>query len=280
MTNYIASTPLTLVIGSNGKTGRRVAERLAALGRPVRPGSRTADIPFDWQDQGTWAPAIAGVDAVYITYHPDLAFPGAADIVGAFADLAVANGVRRLVLLSGRNEEGAQLAERKVQESGADVTVVRCAFFSQNFSETFVEPVRAGVLAMPGGESREAFLDVDDIADVVVAALTDDRHIGEVYELSGPRLMTMGEVAVELSKARGVDVQYVPLSEQEYAAELQNYGLPAEEAEPLAELMAYVMDGHNAYLADGVRRALGREPKDFADYARETAAAGVWNPEA
>jgi len=182
--------PLTLVLGANGKTGRRVADRLAALGRPVRAGSRSAVIPFDWEDQSTWRAAVAGVDAVYVTYYPELAFPGAAEVVGAFADVAVATGIRRIVLLSGRGEEGAQLAEEKVQKSGADWTVVRCAFFNQNFSETFVEPVRAGVLAIPAGDTREPFLDADDIADVVVAALTDDRHIGEVYELTGPRLLS------------------------------------------------------------------------------------------
>ena len=276
----INNTPLTLVLGANGKTGRRVAERLIALGRPVRAGSRSAETPFDWEDQRTWAPAVAGVDAVYITYYPDLAFPGAAAIVGAFAHVAVANGAHRLVLLSGRGEEGAQLAEQKVQESGADWTVVRCAFFNQNFSETFVEPVRAGVLTIPAGDTKEPFLDADDIADVVVAALTDDRHIGQTYELTGPRLMTLAEAAAELSEARGSEVRYEPLAPDDYAAELISYGMPSEEAEPLAELIAYVLDGHNSHLTDGVQRALGREPKDFSDYARETAATGVWKPEA
>jgi len=55
--------PLTLVLGANGKTGRRVADRLAALGRPVRAGSRSAAIPFDWEDQSTWGAVVAGVEA-------------------------------------------------------------------------------------------------------------------------------------------------------------------------------------------------------------------------
>jgi uncharacterized protein YbjT (DUF2867 family) len=267
------------VIGAGGKTGRRVADRLVAAGVRVRPASRSGETRFDWEDRATWAPALDGADAAYITYYPDLAFPGAADIVGSFADLAVTNGVRRLVLLSGRGEEGARQAEVRVQESGADWTIVRCAFFNQNFSETFVEAVRHGMLAMPGGDTAEPFLDADDIADVVVAALTDDRHIGRLYELTGPRLLTLTQAAAELSSAVGRGVRYVPVTAQEYASELVTHGLPEEEAVPIAELIAEVLDGRNSHLTDGVQRALGRPPRDFADYARDTAVTGVWNLE-
>lgn len=273
------TTQTTLVLGASGKTGKRVTDRLTAAGRPVRAASRSGETRFDWEDEATWAPALAGVDAVYITYYPDLALPGAADTVGTFADLAVANGVRRLVLLSGRGEEGARQAEVRVENSGADWTLVRCAFFNQNFSETFVDAVRYGALAMPGGDTTEPFLDADDIADVVFAALTDDRHIGQLYELTGPRLLTLAEVAAELSTAMGREVKYLPVTPKAYAFELVTYGMPGEEAVPISELIAEVLDGRNSYLTDGVQRALGRPPRDFADYARDTAATGVWNLE-
>ena len=268
-----------LVLGASGKTGRRVAERLTAAGRPVRAASRSGETRFDWEDEATWALALAGVDAVYIVYYPDLAFPGAADTVGAFADLAVANGVRRLVLLSGRGEEGARQGEVRVENSGADWTIVRCAFFNQNFSETFVDAVRHGVLAIPGGATAEPFLDADDIADVVFAALTDDRHIGQLYELTGPRLLTFTEAAAELSAAIGREVQYLPVTPEQYASELVTYGLPEEEAVGISELFAEVLDGRNSHLTDGVQRALGQPPRDFADFARDAAATGVWNLE-
>lgn len=276
--NDTATAPrTTLVIGATGKTGRRVVDRLKAARWPVRAASRSGDIPFDWNDQATWSPALAGADAAYITYYPDLAFPGAADTVGDFADLAVAQGVRRLVLLSGRGEEGARQAELRIERSGAQWTLVRCAFFNQNFSETFVEPVRHGVLAMPGGDTAEPFLDAEDIADVVFAALTDDRHIDQLYELTGPRLLTLGEAAAELSRAIGREVRYVALTPEDYAADLARHGMPEAEARPLAELIAEVLDGRNAYLTDGVQQALGRPPRDFADYAAEAAASGIWN---
>ncbi|MCP3997692.1 MAG: NAD(P)H-binding protein [bacterium] len=268
-----------LVLGASGKTGRRVTERLRSAGFPVRAASRSGDTRFDWEDEATWAPALAGVDTVYITYYPDLAFPGAADTVGAFADLAVANSVRRLVLLSGRGEEAARQAEVRVENSGADWTLVRCAFFNQNFSETFVDAVRYGVLALPCGDTAEPFLDADDIADVVFAALTDDRHIGQLYELTGPQLLTFTAAAAALTTAIGREVQYVPVTPEEYASELVTYGLPKEEAVGISELFAEVLDGRNSYLSDGVQRALGRPPRDFADFARDAAATGVWGLE-
>ncbi|MEU9035590.1 NmrA family transcriptional regulator [Streptomyces sp. NPDC048352] len=264
----------TLVIGGNGKTGRRVAERLQGLGRAVRIGSRAGEPPFDWDRPDTWGPALHGVDRAYVTYHPDLAFPGAADRIGAFAEAAVAAGARRLVLLSGRGEEAARLAESRLQASGADWTVVRASWFNQNFDESFfLEPVLAGEIALPVGEAVEPFVDAGDIADVVVAALTDDRHVGRTYELSGPRLIGFGEVAAELSKATGRRIAYVPVSDAEYRAVLRENGL----SEEFAELFTLISDGRNAHLVHGVEEVLGRPPRDFADYVREAAASGVWD---
>src|SRR5690606_3688936 len=133
-----ASAPApVLVIGGTGKTGRRVVDRRRALGRPARVGSRSSATPFVWEDEGTWQAALDGVSAAYVTYYPDLAFPGAKEAVGRFAAFAVARGVRRLVLLSGRGEEGAVAAEDALKASGCDWTVVRANWFAQNFSESF-----------------------------------------------------------------------------------------------------------------------------------------------
>ena len=70
-----------LVIGATGKTGSRVTNRLETLGRNVRHGTRRATIPFDWEDAGTWTAALDGVQSAYVTYFPDLAFPGAVEKV-------------------------------------------------------------------------------------------------------------------------------------------------------------------------------------------------------
>jgi uncharacterized protein YbjT (DUF2867 family) len=216
------------------------------------------------------------VGAAYVSFYPDLAVPGAPEAVRSFADVAIEHGVNRLVLLSGRGEEEAQRAERSVQESGADVTVVRCAWFMQNFSEGYlVDPILDGEVVLPAGDQLEPFVDADDIADVAVAALTDDRHIGEVYELTGSRLMTFASAVVEIAEATGRDIRYVPLTIEEYAAGAAEHGVPPDFVGFLTYLFSDVL-GHNAYLTDGVQRALGREPGDFSDFVGDTAATGVW----
>jgi uncharacterized protein YbjT (DUF2867 family) len=267
----------TLITGGTGKTGRRVAERLTAMGRATKLGSRSGPVRFDWDDETTWGPALEGCDSAYITFAPDLAFPGAADTIALFAKTALEAGTTRLVLLSGRGEEGAQLAEQMLIESGAVWTVVRCAFFAQNFSESlWVEAVQAGSLELPGN-TAEPIVDLEDVADIVTAALTDDRHIGRLYECTGPRLVTFDEAMKEIGDAIGRDMAFLKVSPQDFAAGLVASGLPDEDAQGLAYLFVDILDGHNSYLTDGVRQALGREPRDFTDYVRRTAETGVWN---
>jgi uncharacterized protein YbjT (DUF2867 family) len=280
MTRNTHNEQPTLVLGGTGKTGRRVVERLTELGRSVRIGSRSGEPSFDWEDRATWAPALDGVRAAYISYYPDIAAPGAVEKVGAFAELAVGSGVRRLVLLAGRGEPEAEEAEQVVRDSGADLTIVRSTWFAQNFSEDYMlDYVLSGVVALPAGETPEPFVDADDIADVAVAALTDDRHIGELYELTGPRLLTFADAVAEITRAAGREIRYVPVSIEEHAAAAAEQGVPADVVKLLTYLFSEVLDGRNAHLTDGVRRALGREPKDFRDFARDAAATGVWNPQ-
>jgi uncharacterized protein YbjT (DUF2867 family) len=271
----------TLVLGGTGKTGRRVAERLLARRVPTRVGSRSGRPGFDWEDRSTWAPVLEGVRSAYVSYYPDLSVPGAIETVGSFAELAVQSDVRRLVLLAGRGEPEAEAAEDAVRESGAQLTILRSTWFAQNFSEDhWREGVLAGEVFLPAAEVPEPFVDADDIADVAVAALTDDRHIGELYELTGPRLLTFAEAVDEIARATGREIRYVPVSIEDYAAAAAEQGVPGDVIELLTYLFREVLDGRNAHVADGVQRALGREPTDFGDYARHAAATGVWNPSA
>jgi uncharacterized protein YbjT (DUF2867 family) len=268
----------TLVIGGTGKTGRRVAERLDALECSVRVGSRSGRPAFDWNDQTTWPAALANVTSVYITFAPDLAVPGAAEAIRAFTQLAVESGVQRLVLLSGRGEEEAQACERIVQEAGVSWTIVRAGWFNQNFSEgAFLDMVKKGTIALPAGEVPEPFIDVDDIADVAVAALTEEGHEYEIYEVTGPRLMTFADVAREISRAVGREVEFVQIPRRTFNESIRESGVPDEYAWLLNYLFETVLDGRNAYVCDGVQRALGRPPKEFSDFARQIAETGAWD---
>lgn len=277
MTNKNEDKAITLVIGGTGKTGKRVAERLTAKGKIVRIGSRSSIPAFDWAREAGWDAALEGVKSIYITYSPDLAMPGATDAISALVWRANLQGVERLVLLSGRGEKEAQACEQIVQNSGLEWTIVRASWFNQNFSEgAFIDMVMSGAITLPAGDTSEPFVDVDDIADVAVAALTEDGHDGEIYEVTGPRLMTMTEIATDLSIATGRKITFIDVPHDAFIDELVRSGAPKDVVWMLDYLFSTVLDGRNSSLTDGVERALGRKPKDFAQYAREVAATGAW----
>ena len=268
---------LILVLGGTGKTGRRVAARLQESGIRIRIGSRSAIPAFDWHDESGWDSCLQGVSAVYVNYLPDLAIPGATDSIAAFVDKARAHGVHRLVLLSGRGEPEAQACERIVQESGLEWTIVRASWFNQNFSEgAFIQMVKCGQITLPAGAVGEPFVDVDDIADVATAALVDSNHVGVVYEVTGPRLLTFAEVAAELSSATGREICYQQIPQDSFVNSVRESGAPEDVVWIMDYLFATVLDGRNAHLTDGVQRALGRPPKDFSEYARHAAKTGIW----
>ncbi|MEM6849853.1 MAG: NmrA family NAD(P)-binding protein [Pseudomonadota bacterium] len=272
----VTDTQPVLVIGAKGKTGSRVADQLEQRGLPVRRGSRSAAIPFDWDNDETWAPALDAVQSAYVTYFPDLAFPGAVEKLEAFAATAKDIGLKKIVLLSGRGEYHAGRGEDVIKASGIPFTVVRAAWFAQNFSEGYLrDPILGGVLPMPGGDMVEPIIDTDDIADVVVAALTDDRHLGEVYEVTGPELLTFADMARILSQTLHRPVQHLPISFEDFHANVAASGGEFV-AEVFTTIARETLDGRNAHLANGVQRALGREPRSFAQYAAKAAATGTW----
>lgn len=265
-----------LVIGATGKTGSRVANKLEALGQNVRRGSRNSATAFDWENPSTWAPALEGVRAAYVTYFPDLAFPGAVEKLEALTVMAKDAGLQKLVLLSGRGEHHARLGEQVVEASGVPYTIVRSAWFAQNFSEGYLrDPIMAGMLPMPGGDIAEPIIDIDDIADVAVAALTEDGHDGLLYEVTGPELMSFADMADVLTRAAGRTIQHLPITFEDFHTNVAESGGEFV-ADVFTGIARETLDGRNAHTADGVQRALGRAPRRFADFAAKAARSGVW----
>ncbi|GHC74959.1 NmrA family transcriptional regulator [Nocardiopsis terrae] len=277
-----STTQRVLVTGGTGLTGGRITRLLAERGVDHRVGSRsghpeTGTPRFDWHSPDTWDGVLAGADSVYLCYHPDLAFPGAADTVAAFAARAAASGVRRMALLSGRGEPEAQRAEAQVRSVFPDLTVLRCSFFAQNYSEGFfLGAVRAGALALPVEDVPEPFVDLDDVAEAAVRALTEEGHAGELYELTGPRALTFAEAGRVLGEAAGRTVGFVRVEPEEFVAGAVAEGAPEELARGLVALCEEILDGRNVKPADGVLRALGRPATAFEEYAARAAGTGVW----
>ncbi|MEU9752008.1 NAD(P)H-binding protein [Streptomyces althioticus] len=268
---------MTLVVtGASGRTGSRVARAAEAAGMTVRPASRATG--FDWADRTTWEGVLRGADAAYLVHPADVGAPGTAEAVGELAETALGAGVRRLVLLSARGEDQALPAEEALRASGADWTVVRSAWFAQNFSEgPLAEELRGGELVFPAGEVAEPFVDVRDVAEVVVAALAGgERYAGRTLTVTGPRPLTWAEAVAEVARATGRPLTYRAVPADSYRETLTGFGVPGEEAAFLVEVFATLLDGRNAGVEDGVRQVLGREPRDFSDVVREAAADGSW----
>lgn len=274
MTNH------TLVIGGTGKTGRKVVEKLQTLNQNVRIGSRKANPPFDWQKPDTWTAALEGIEKVYITFQPDLAVPGALDAIEALTKLCRQNGIKKIVLLSGKGEREAELCEQVVMHSGINYTIVRASWFNQNFSESFfLDPILAGHVALPKPEAKVPYVDTGDIADVVVEALMNNKHNGQLYELTGPRSLTFGEVVNEIASATSREIQFTPISLSAYANMLEEAGVPADFVWLINYLFTEVLDAEgNDVISNDIEKVLGRKPKDFSEYARETASSGIWMP--
>jgi uncharacterized protein YbjT (DUF2867 family) len=273
--NY--QTKTVLVLGSTGKTGSRVARRLIQRGWPVQLGSRKSNVPFHWENSATWPPVLQNMYAVYISYQPDLAMAGTAATIAAFASMAVASGVQKLVLLSGRGEAEAQQCEQAIMQSGASWTIVRASSFMQNFSEThLLESILGGYVLLPIGDISEPFIDADDIADVAVAALTNQLPSNMVYEVTGPQLLTFKEAIHAIAKARGRQIYYEQITIEQYTALLELHGVSNEIIALLRHLFTEVLDGRNAYVTNDVKKALGRKPVDFASFVKKNAAQGIW----
>ena len=270
--------PPILIIGKNGKTGARVNQRLQALGYATRPVSRSSDPSFDWENPATWQAVIKGVDTAYVTFQPDLAAPHAEAAIKEFVRLAHKNGLKHIVLLSGRGEEGAQRAEDVLKSSGITWNIVRCSWFCQNFSESFMlEGILTGELMLPAGDTLEPFVDVDDIADVVVATLTKPDLRNRTYELTGPHALSFAQCVNEISEALGRPVKYTSVAIDEYINALREQGQPEALQCLLRELFTMVFDGRNSHVMFGVKEALNRPPSDFKTYVQKTIKSGAWD---
>ncbi|BFM51378.1 NAD(P)H-binding protein [Marinomonas sp. THO17] len=265
------------VIGAQGKTGTRVMARLKAKGMSTRGLSRHSEVVFDWANPSTWAPALSGVKAIYVTYYPDLAVPQATEDMTTFVEVAKQVGIEHLVLLSGRGEEGAQRAEQVVMKSGLKWNVVRASWFMQNFRESFMaQGIASGDLILPKPNAMEPFIDVEDIADVVVAALTQAHLQDQLLEVTGPELLSFATCVEKISKITGRTIGFTPVPVEAYLAGAKQQGLPDEMAWLIKELFVNVLDGRNESTTDTVRQVLGRPARNFDQYLAAQQDTSIW----
>jgi uncharacterized protein YbjT (DUF2867 family) len=270
-----------LVLGATGKTGSRVAGRLSAHGASVRTAARSgADVHFDWDNQATWEEALNGATGLYLV-SPILRIDFA-ELVGQFLDQAERAGVRHVTYLSayGMEYAPAEVALRAVEldlaaRGSLASTVIRPAWFMEDFSETFLQPVNDEIV-VPAGNGTEAFVSVEDIAAVAAVTLTEpEKHAGLAYAPTGPEALTMAEAAEMISAAAGRTITYRDTEREQWIAAMVSSGVPAEYAQVLRPLTATLASGNGARPNSDVLDVTGMAPVTFAEFAAKTAPA--WN---
>ncbi|WP_142784090.1 NmrA family NAD(P)-binding protein [Changchengzhania lutea] len=268
-----------LVIGGTGKTGRKVAHKLSKNGHLVRVGSRSGSPAFDWHKPEYWSLALQGMDKVYITFQPDLAVPGALNAIEALTKQAKNANIKKIVLLSGKGEREAELCEQVIIHSGIDYTIIRASWFNQNFSESFfLEPILEGFVALPQADIKVPYVDTEDISDVAVEALLNDKHNSKIYQLTGSRSLTFKEVINEISETTGRDIAFTPIAISAYTNMMKQQEVPDDFIWLVEYLFTEVLGNpNNSEITNDIEHVLGRKPKDISEYIKETAATGIWN---
>jgi len=269
----------TLVLAGTGKTGSRVAGRLTKLGLSVRTAARNgADVRFDWDDPATHRPALVDIDRVYLV-APVMRMDFAGQ-VSSFLDLAEAAGVRHVTYLSafGIDQAPPQVAHRAVEldlmgRGAFTHSILRPAWFMQNFSETFLRPVD-GVITVPTGDGAEAFVDAEDIAAVAAATLASPgAHAGAQYVPTGPEALTVSDAADVIADVTGQPAKHNDIDRNAWIDGTVAAGVPAEYGQMLRRLTETIASGHGSRPNSDVQNVTGVPPIRFASFARRTAQA-------
>jgi uncharacterized protein YbjT (DUF2867 family) len=271
------SSARPLVLAGTGKTGSRVAAKLAKFGLSVRTAARKgADVRFDWDDQATYRPALQDVDRVYLV-APVMRTDFAGQ-VSSFLDLAEASGVRHVTYLSafGTDQGPPEVAHRAVEldlmsRGAVTHSILRPAWFMQNFSETFLKPID-GVITVPTGDGAEAFVDAEDIAAVAAATLArPGAHAGAQYTPAGPEALTVSDAADIIADVTGQPTKHNDIDRQAWIDVAVSAGVPTDYGQTLRTLTETIASGHGSRPNDDVRNVTGVPPASFADFARRTA---------
>lgn len=275
---------MILITNARGKTGRRVANTLKASKHRIREGSSQTVPPFSLGAPETWAAALEDVSAVYLVPAAG-EHPVDAKQIDAFVQQATSSGVERVVLLSARGEgEGGEeptmrQIEHAVRAQAKHWTILRPAWFAQNFTEgMFAAAVDAGALRLPAGCGKEAFVDLDDVAEVAALALTTDAHDEATYVLTGPATLSFAEAAEEITARTRATVTYQAVSADELASEHAALGVPAEATQLLVQLLRPISEGKSDRISADIESVLGRPARSFARFVERAVQHGVWAP--
>lgn len=267
-----------LVVGATGNVGRPLVSALLAKGEKVKAASRHATplegaeaVAFDLAKPKTHAPALEGVDRLYL-----LVPAGNINVVELTKPLIEAAASRKIkvVLQTALGVDADDnIPFRQVElaliKSGTPYVILRPNWFSDNFHSYWIHGVKAGVISVPAAQGKSAFIDVRDIAESAAAALTSSKFDGQAFNLTGPKALDYGEAAAILSKATGRKISYQPVDDAAFIKALTGAGVPADYAGFLATIFHPVREGWTAAVSPAVKQLTGHEPRSLEVYAAD-----------
>jgi uncharacterized protein YbjT (DUF2867 family) len=280
---------MILVCGATGTAGSEVVRQLSDAGVPCRalvrdpgaaewiryPGVEVAR--GDFARPETLTTPLKGVAKVYLVSpsHPrHTEFES--NVIEACQRAGVGYIVKQSILAADPDSpvpfcQSNGEVEQRLAASGIAHTVLRPNFFMQTLT-AFGRSIRdQGVIAQPLEQARVSMIDVRDVAAAGVSALTEEGHAGKSYVLTGPKAITISEVARELSAALGRPVTYLAISPEEARQAMLHLGAPDWLVEATLALAASYVRGEGEVVTEEVRRLTGRSPRDFREFARDYA---------
>jgi uncharacterized protein YbjT (DUF2867 family) len=229
----------------------------------------------DFEDADSIRQACNGVDGAFLLTNST---ERAEQQQIAFIRVAQQSGIRHIVKLSqlhadagspGRFLRYHAAAEAAIRESGLTFTFLRPNLYMQGLLNFRQSITQKSAFFAPVGDARISAVDVRDLADVAVAALTTSQHDDKTYSLTGPDALTFADMAQQLSKAVGRAIMFVDVPPESMRVALADLDFPAWQADGLLEEFAMYRRGEAAGVEPGVRQALGRPPRSFEDFARD-----------
>jgi len=280
---------MILITGASGTVGQAVLADVARSGAKHRALYRSREqaskvpagteaVVGDFSDPASLAPALEGVDSVFLVCSP---VPELVQLEVNAIEASEAAGVRRIVLNSalGAGDYGKSFPSwhRKVEDKLKATKMAHCILrpnsFLQNLLQYYAPSIRAqGVFYSSMGNARTSYLDVRDIGAVAAKALRGGEHDGKTYELNGPEALTCAEVAERISRAAGIAARYVDIPAEAQREAMLGQGMPVWLVTALLELQEYYTGGQGGTVDGVLAGLLGRPPITIDKFLAESAA--------